>query len=102
MAYYGSKEARDIAMEHELYPGGSSDMKAHVVITSYEPPIKQTAFFKRIKWAGLVVDEGQRLKNEEGLLYKALMTLKIPFQLLLTGSLTYSLFVQICHTYTMI
>jgi chromodomain-helicase-DNA-binding protein 4 len=85
VAYYGSKEAREKSFEYELYPGGSSYLKAHVVITSYEPPVKQNAFFKKIKWAGLVVDEGQRLKNEDGLLYKALNNLNIPFRLLLTG-----------------
>lgn len=87
VAYYGPKQARDIAMEYELYPGGGKEMSAHVVITSYEPPVKQGTWFRSIKWAGLIVDEGQRLKNEDGLLYKALKTFKIPFQLLLTGLL---------------
>lgn len=87
MAYYGGKTARDMAYQYELYPEKSSDMKAHVVITSYEGPVddQSRTFFKKIKWAGLIVDEGQRLKNDENLLYKALTALKAPFQVLLTG-----------------
>jgi SNF2 family DNA or RNA helicase len=76
-----------MAMDYELYPGGCSDMRAHVVVTSYEAPVDEYSkpFFKKIKWAGMIVDEGQRLKNDENLLYGALKALKTPFQVLLTG-----------------
>ena len=74
-------------MEYELYPDGSSDMRAHVVVTSYDAPVDDYSktFFKRVKWAGLIVDEGQRLKNDKNLLYGALSALKVPFRVLLTG-----------------
>ncbi|KAG5948749.1 hypothetical protein E4U53_006154 [Claviceps sorghi] len=42
--------------------------------------------FSSVRWAGLVVDEGQRLKNDRNLLYQALRAMKIPFRLLLTGT----------------
>jgi SNF2 family DNA or RNA helicase len=77
-----------MAMEYELFPEGCSDMRAHVVVTSYEAPVKNPAFFKKIKWAGMIVDEGQRLKNDENLLYSALKALRTPFQVLLTGMST--------------
>ncbi|KAI9048486.1 hypothetical protein LZ554_007320 [Drepanopeziza brunnea f. sp. 'monogermtubi'] len=88
VAYYGAKKARDMAMEYELYPDGCSDLRAHVVVTSYEAPVDDysKSFFRRIKWAGMIVDEGQRLKNDENLLYIALKALKVPFQVLLTGT----------------
>jgi chromodomain-helicase-DNA-binding protein 4 len=75
-------------MEYELYPDGSSDMRAHVVVTSYDAPVDDhsKSFFLKVKWAGLVVDEGQRLKNDKNLLYGALSALKVPFRVLLTGS----------------
>lgn len=63
-------------------------MKAHVVIMSYDSaqdPRTKT-LFKDIHWQGLVVDEGQRLKNDQNLLYIALREMKIPFRLLLTGT----------------
>ncbi|KUJ15594.1 uncharacterized protein LY89DRAFT_719327 [Mollisia scopiformis] len=88
VAFYGGKKARDMAMEYELYPGGCSDLRAHVVVTSYEGPVDDSSksFFRRIKWAGMIVDEGQRLKNDGNLLYGALKALKVPFQVLLTGT----------------
>lgn len=63
-------------------------MRAHIVVTSYEAPVDDhsSQFFHKIKWAGLIVDEGQRLKNDKNLLYGALKSLKIPFRVLLTGS----------------
>lgn len=87
VAYYGVQKARDVAMEYELFPDGCSDMRAHVVVTSYETPVDQNSrsFFHKIKWAGLIVDEGQRLKNDKNLLYGALIALKISFRVLLTG-----------------
>ena len=87
VAYYGLRKARDVAMEYELYPGGSSDMRAHVVVTSYDSPVDDhsKSFFQKVKWAGLIVDEGQRLKNDKNLLYSALSALKVPFRVLLTG-----------------
>jgi chromodomain-helicase-DNA-binding protein 4 len=76
-----------MAMEYELFPNRCSGMRAHVVVTSYEAPVDEHSrpFFKRIKWAGMIVDEGQRLKNDENLLYAALTALRVPFQVLLTG-----------------
>ncbi len=88
VAYYGTKEAREIAMEYELFPDGRSDLAAHIIVTSYEAPVdeKSRQFFKKIKWSGLIVDEGQRLKNDKNLLYRALQDLKIPWRVLLTGT----------------
>jgi superfamily II DNA or RNA helicase len=39
-----------------------------------------------VTWQGLIVDEGQRLKNDKTLLYSALGQLKAPFRILLTGT----------------
>ena len=77
-----------MAMAYELYPDGCRDLRAHVVVTSYEAPVDDhsRSFFRRIKWAGMIVDEGQRLKNDENLLYVALKAVKAPFQVLLTGT----------------
>ncbi|KAF4988974.1 hypothetical protein FGRMN_9447 [Fusarium graminum] len=88
VAYHGGREPQALAYKYELFPNGSADMKAHVVIMSYDsaqdPATKN--LFKSINWAGLVVDEGQRLKNDQNLLYVALRSMRIPFRLLLTGT----------------
>ncbi|KAM0220381.1 hypothetical protein ACHAQD_006104 [Fusarium lateritium] len=88
VAYHGGREPQALAYKYELFPDGATDMKAHVVIMSYDsaqdPATK--SLFKSISWAGLVVDEGQRLKNDQNLLYGALRSMRIPFRLLLTGT----------------
>jgi hypothetical protein len=88
VAYYGSAEARRLAMQHELYPDGSKDLRCHIVVTSYEAPASDDhskRFFRSVPWAGLVVDEGQRLKNDKNQLYEALSALPAPFKILMTG-----------------
>ncbi|OBT95840.2 hypothetical protein VE01_06068 [Pseudogymnoascus verrucosus] len=88
VTYYGSREARETAMKYELFPEGRSELAAHIVVTSYEAPVDESsrAFFRKTKWAGLIVDEGQRLKNDKNLLYGALTALHVPFRVLLTGT----------------
>lgn len=87
VTYYGSARAKKLALDHELFPEGGKDLKCHVVVTSYEAA-QDTEFrskFKGISWQGLIVDEGQRLKNDKNILYSALNALKPPFKMLLTG-----------------
>jgi len=88
VTYHGGKESQRLAYEHELFPNGSRDMTAHVVIMSYDSAQDDATkrLFKSVRWAGLIVDEGQRLKNDENLLYGALLQMKIDFRLLLTGT----------------
>ncbi|KAG5941912.1 hypothetical protein E4U59_001456 [Claviceps monticola] len=88
VTYHGGKEAQDLAYKHELFPHGYRDMAAHVVIMSYDSTQdpRTRELFSSVRWAGLVVDEGQRLKNDQNLLYRALRAMKIPFRLLLTGT----------------
>ena len=89
VTYYGSSESRKLAQKYELFPGGAKDLRCHVVVTSYDAA-QDNEFrrvFRGVHWAGLVVDEGQRLKNDKNILYNALNTLRIPFKVLLTGKL---------------
>ncbi|KAK4695570.1 hypothetical protein P7C71_g2204, partial [Lecanoromycetidae sp. Uapishka_2] len=88
VTYYGLAEARKLAAKYELFAEGKKTLGCHVVVTSYDaasdPEFRQV--FRGVHWAGLVVDEGQRLKNDKGLLYGALNALKPPFKLLMTGT----------------
>ncbi|KAJ5606354.1 hypothetical protein N7510_009135 [Penicillium lagena] len=87
VTYYGSSNARQMAWDYEMFPDGK-ELRCHVVIASYESIIYDGAKIDKIKWAGLVVDEGQRLKNAKSLLYKRLhhMPPKLGFRALLTGT----------------
>ncbi|GAP84585.2 putative snf2 family domain-containing protein [Rosellinia necatrix] len=87
VTYHGGRVAQDLAYRHELYPDGlKGGMKAHVVIMSYEAAANVKNVFFGVKWVGLIVDEGQRLKNEETTLYKSLREMRIPCRILLTGT----------------
>ena len=91
VAYYGSAAARKHMEKYELFPRGGKDLSCHVVVTSYEAAQNEDfrKVFRGISWAGLIVDEGQRLKNDKNILYDSLNTLKAPFKLLLTGKLMF-------------
>ena len=86
--YYGSAASKKLSKEHELFPGGDKKLACHVVITSYDAAQEEgfRHVFRGVNWAGLVVDEGQRLKSDKNLLYGSLNALKAPFKLLLTGT----------------
>ncbi|KAI5927437.1 PHD/FYVE-zinc-finger like domain-containing protein [Camillea tinctor] len=87
VAYHGGKAAQDLAYRHELFPEGQkAGMKAHVVIMSYEAAANVKSVFSSVKWVGLIVDEGQRLKNEDTQLYRSLQDMNIPCRILLTGT----------------
>lgn len=87
VTYFGSAASRELAYKYELFPDGSKDLRCHVVVTSYDAAADENCkkFFRGVPWAGLVVDEGQRLKNDKNQLYAALGALKVPFRVLLTG-----------------
>ena len=88
VTYFGSSEARKLAHQFELFPESKKDLACHVVVTSYDAAqdVNVQTVLRRIPWAGLVVDEGQRLKNNRNILYSALTSLKAPFKVLLTGT----------------
>lgn len=88
VCYHGGKEPQRLAYQYELFPNGTKDMKAHVVIMSYDSAQDDhtKTLFKGVYWIGMVVDEGQRLKNDENLLYGALQSMRVPWRLLLTGT----------------
>jgi superfamily II DNA or RNA helicase len=88
VAYYGGRVSQSLALQYELFPNNARDMKAHVVIMSYDSAKDNDTrlLFSGTKWAGLVVDEAQALKDNENNLYRALSALRIPFKLLLTGT----------------
>lgn len=88
VCYHGGKEPQRLAYKYELFPNDSKEMKAHVVIMSYDSAQddQTRTLFKNVQWIGMVVDEGQRLKNDENLLYGALRSMRVPWRLLLTGT----------------
>lgn len=88
VTYFGSAFSRQMALDYEMFPNRDSSLRCHVVIASYESMVDAEAkrdLFK-IRWGGLVVDEGQRLKNDKSQLYERLCQMKFDFKVLLTGT----------------
>ncbi|KAA8905988.1 chromodomain-helicase-DNA-binding protein 4 [Sphaerosporella brunnea] len=85
VAYFGADVARSLTRDYELFHE-NGDLKCHVVVTSYTTPISDSAILRRIPWQCLIVDEGQRLKNDSSLLYNELQKYKIQQKVLLTGT----------------
>lgn len=88
VTYFGSSTSRKLAQEYEMFSEGSKDLRCHVVVTSYEAIVDDNSckMLSKIPWAGLVVDEGQRLKNDKSQIYDSLSRIQFPFKILLTGT----------------
>ncbi|KAG2755489.1 hypothetical protein P692DRAFT_20793136 [Suillus brevipes Sb2] len=92
--FYGEAKARDVIIEYELFHSsdrkGGPEPKYHVMVTTYETLISPRDFnsvFKSIpRWEVLVVDEGQRLKNDHSLLFKKLNELHTIHRVIMTGT----------------
>ncbi|CAO3597234.1 unnamed protein product [Absidia cylindrospora] len=87
--YFGSKKGRTLAKQHEIFRHGRGDnqISCHVVVMTYESALSDLGEFSRLKlWPYIVVDEAQRLKNNESLLFKSLSQIKTDNRILLTGT----------------
>lgn len=65
---------------------GSKKMKVNVALTTYEILLKDKPFLGSFQWAVLAVDEAHRLKNDDSLLYKSLLSFDCDHRLLITGT----------------
>ena len=64
----------------------NSQIKFNAILTTYEILLKEKDLLGNISWAGLIVDEAHRLKNDDSLLYRTLMEFKTSHRLLITGT----------------
>ncbi|KAK6500203.1 hypothetical protein TWF481_010552 [Arthrobotrys musiformis] len=90
VAFFGSSEATKLTKRYELFSSAPSasarDLKCHIVVTSYQAIAEHSSALKPVPWQVLVVDEGQRLKSDETILYKELSSFKFQHKVLLTGT----------------
>ncbi|KAF9020320.1 hypothetical protein BDZ89DRAFT_1072318 [Hymenopellis radicata] len=92
--FYGEAKARDVIKKYELSHrnkvAGQTSAKFHVLVTTYEALLNPKDFgtvFKSVpRWEILVIDEGQRLKNDESLLFRKLNELKSFHRIIMTGT----------------
>ncbi|XP_046403987.1 chromodomain-helicase-DNA-binding protein 1 isoform X3 [Ischnura elegans] len=86
VTYLGDVNSRNIIRQYEWCYASSKRLKFNAVLTTYEIVLKDKAFLGSIGWAILLVDEAHRLKNDDSLLYKALMEFDTNHRLLITGT----------------
>ncbi|TCD65653.1 hypothetical protein EIP91_002326 [Steccherinum ochraceum] len=89
-ALYGEARSRKIIKQYELShtnkAAKTTGAKFHVLVTTFETINAEFSVFKQIpRWEVLVIDEGQRLKNE-GLAFKQLNELQAVHRIILTGT----------------
>ncbi|KAI0720008.1 SNF2 family N-terminal domain-containing protein [Cerioporus squamosus] len=91
---YGEAKAREVIKNYELFHSrpalGTTGAKYHVLVTTYETVTNPKEFgpiFKSTpRWEMLVVDEGQRLKSDESLIFKRLKELNSFHRIIMTGT----------------
>ncbi|ORX90888.1 hypothetical protein K493DRAFT_229389 [Basidiobolus meristosporus CBS 931.73] len=87
VTYSGSSASRQLVRKYEMFQEGSnSQLRCHVVITTYEMIIQEVGVFKKNFWEVLVVDEGHKLKNETNKIFLKLMEVKVGHKVILTGT----------------
>ncbi|KAI0936745.1 hypothetical protein AcV5_004808 [Taiwanofungus camphoratus] len=92
--FYGENKAREVIKRYELYhqhpQKGTTGAKYHVLVTTYEMITNAKEFMPVFRstprWEILVVDEGQRLKNDSSLIFRKLKELTTIHRVIMTGT----------------
>lgn len=58
----------------------------HVVVTSYQLVVADQAYFQKMKWQYMILDEAQAIKSSQSSRWKSLLNLQCRNRLLLTGT----------------
>ena len=92
IAYSGSPETRFMMREYMMPYFNDQGVKEEgvygfqVLLVTYEIFLKDFEFFKAINWQVLFIDEGHRIKNDEGKKHNAFMALPVMHRIILTGT----------------
>ncbi|KAI8336399.1 P-loop containing nucleoside triphosphate hydrolase protein [Choanephora cucurbitarum] len=82
--FFGYNAARDLALTHEILDKNKR-IRCHVVVATYESILDPSPLHNAF-WPVLIVDESQRLKNDESQLFRTLHSFHIDHTVLLTGT----------------
>lgn len=88
LPYWGNAKDRKVLRKfwdrkHITYNRESS---FHVLVTSYQLVVQDTAYFQKIKWQYMILDEAQAIKSSQSSRWKALLGFHCRNRLLLTGT----------------
>ncbi|EKD13015.1 Putative DNA helicase ino-80 [Drepanopeziza brunnea f. sp. 'multigermtubi' MB_m1] len=88
LPYWGSAADRKVLRKfwdrkHITY---TQDASFHVLITSYQLIVSDVAYFQKMKWQYMILDEAQAIKSSSSSRWKSLLGLHCRNRLLLTGT----------------
>jgi chromodomain-helicase-DNA-binding protein 7 len=85
--YQGNKINRQAIREYEWFYPGTQTLKFHILLTTYEMLLAEDwTELAKIHWRVAVIDEAQRLKNQNSKLLQHLKQLQLEHRVLLTGT----------------
>lgn len=83
----GAKMGRNLAKKEAFVDGNSKyGVKCHILLTTFESGMAEKSDLCRSYWAGMVVDEAQRIKNDKSKLYTILTETTRGHTVLMTGT----------------
>ncbi|CAI4212903.1 unnamed protein product [Parascedosporium putredinis] len=88
LPYWGSAADRKVLRKfwdrkHSTY---KKDASFHVCITSYQLVVSDVAYFQKMKWQYMILDEAQAIKSSQSSRWKCLLSFHCRNRLLLTGT----------------
>ena len=83
--YIGDAQSRTMIKQYE-WENEAGKIQFNVLITTYEILLRDKDALGELNWAVLAVDEGHRLKNDDSMVYQALMEFSTQFRMCITGT----------------
>lgn len=88
LPYWGSANDRKVLRKfwdrkHTTY---KKDAPFHVMVTSYQLVVSDVAYFQKMKWQYMILDEAQAIKSSQSSRWKCLLGFHCRNRLLLTGT----------------
>ncbi|KAK0985853.1 putative DNA helicase ino80 [Friedmanniomyces endolithicus] len=88
LPYWGSARDRKVLRKfwdrkHITY---TRDSPFHVLVTSYQLVVHDAAYFQKVKWQYMILDEAQAIKSSQSSRWKSLLGFHCRNRLLLTGT----------------
>ncbi|KAK3676424.1 putative DNA helicase ino80 [Recurvomyces mirabilis] len=88
LPYWGSAKDRKVLRKfwdrkHITY---NKDSPFHVLVTSYQLVVADAAYFQKVKWQYMILDEAQAIKSSQSSRWKSLLGFHCRNRLLLTGT----------------
>ena len=85
VVYIGDAQSRAMIKQYE-WENAAGKIQFNVLITTYEILLRDKEALGELNWAVLAVDEGHRLKNDDSMVYQALMEFSTQYRMCITGT----------------